>query len=175
MNRSWTVLAAWSVLLAGGCGATDLKPYTSREGGGFTILLPAGQMEETAPKPDQPIGTLILEQPNGTYEVAYQDVPAAAGETPEQLEHRLDEYRDRALENSRASQGELRGEKKITLAGRYPGREIVIELPPHQEWIRARIFLAEGRLYQVNASGKKGWVDSRDTEKVLDSFRVLPR
>ena len=51
----------------------------------------------------------------------------------------------------------------------------MIELPRHEEWIRARLYLVDGRLYRVHASGKKWWVDSRDTEKVLDSFRVLPR
>src|SRR5207248_4974465 len=137
MNRPCKFLVLWSVVLAGGCGTAALKECTS-ETGRFTIRLPGGQKEEIEPNPDQPIGTLILEQPDGTYQVAYQDVPDAAGETPEQLEHRLDDYRDEAVQNAKPSQGTLHGEKKITLAGRYPGREIVIviELPRHEEWIR---------------------------------------
>jgi hypothetical protein len=171
---TWKILVTGCLFAAGGCGPTGLPESTSEQGR-FAIRLPAGQKEVLEQTPDRPIGTLILEQPSGTYQVAYQDVPSAAGESPEQLEHRLAEYCKEAVENSRASQGTLRGEKNITLAGRYPGREIVIELPPHREWIRSRVYLVEGRLYQVNASGKKGWVDSPETQKVLDSFRVLRR
>jgi hypothetical protein len=150
-------------------------PYTSKTGGAFTILLPAGHLEETGAKPDQPIGSLTLEQPNGTFQVVYQEVPEAAGETPEQLEHRLDEYRDSVVQNTEGARGMLHGEKKVTLAGRYPGREVVVELPRQQEWVRSRFYFVGDRLYQVNASGKKWWVESREAEKVLDSFRVLPR
>jgi hypothetical protein len=173
MNRSSRILVGWLIVLTGGCGTKELKEYTSEQGR-FAIQLPGGQKEVVERTPDQPIGTLILEQPSGTYQVAYQEVPEAAVETAEQLERRLDEYRDTAVQQSKVSQGVLRSEKKITLAGRYPGREIVIELPPHEEWIRSRIYLADGRLYYVNATGKKWWVESRDTESVLDSFRLLP-
>jgi hypothetical protein len=174
MNRSCKILLMGWFLIVCGCGTPALKEYTSGKGR-FVIRLPAGQREEVEQSQERPIGTLTLEQPNGTYQVAYQDVPGAAGESPEQLEQRLDEYRDDQVANSKASQGRLRGEKKITLAGPYPGLEFVIEFPPREQWVRSRIYFVDGRLYQVNASGKKDWVDSRESEKVLDSFRVQPR
>lgn len=61
--------------------------------------------------------------------------------------------------------------KKIDLAGR-PGRDVKVELFGGRE-VRTRMYLANGRLYQVTAVGPKGYTTSSTAEKFFASFKFM--
>ena len=62
--------------------------------------------------------------------------------------------------------------KKITVGEKkYPGRDILLELPDGKLY-RARIVLAGTRLYQVVANGAAEFVKGKQTDEYIESFKV---
>jgi hypothetical protein len=156
-------------LLLGGCGP-DFTEYTSAEGR-FQVRVPGAprvSKQETSGG-----GTMFLatvEQPNGRYVVAWLDL-TKPDEGPPSVWDSLGNARDRAV---RSVGGALLSDNKITLGGKkYPGLDVTIELPGKEDLARDRMYLVNGRLYQVTATGRKWWVGSADTQKFLDSFRLV--
>jgi hypothetical protein len=84
------------------------------------------------------------------------------------LERRLDQARDGAVENSG---GKLRKEQLIELIDgdkRHPGRDLLID--KNGEVIaRIRIYVVERRLYQVMVLGNPS---AKDASTFMDSFRL---
>ncbi|MCI0700756.1 MAG: hypothetical protein L0241_06720 [Planctomycetia bacterium] len=55
--------------------------------------------------------------------------------------------------------------------GKYPGREFTLTLPDKNQY-RSRIYLVEGRLYQVIVVGSKDFVASLEARTFLYSFEL---
>ncbi|HZY85655.1 MAG TPA: hypothetical protein VFE78_12545 [Gemmataceae bacterium] len=155
-------------LLLGGCGP-NVPEYTSAEGR-FAVRVPGTPRvtKETGAGGDTILATVV--QPNGRYVVAYLDLKTEANENPAKARERLEKARDGAASQVR---GAVLADRPITLAGKYPGRDVTIELPGKEDLVRDRMYLVNGRLYQVTVTGRKWWVESADTGKFLDSFRLL--
>jgi hypothetical protein len=161
------LLPALALLLVG-CGP-NLTEYTSAEGR-FTVRVP-GTPRVTS-KEEGAGSTLFLatvERPSGRYVVAYQDLKAEPNEGAAKAQERLEKARDAA---TRSVGGTVLADRPITLAGKYPGRDVTFELPGKEDLTRDRMYLVNGRLFQVTATGRKWWVESADTQKFLDSFRL---
>jgi hypothetical protein len=149
-----------------GCGEAPLQEYTSEEGK-FRLKLPgAPEPDDSGAFPERVNKVRLLER-SGKYEVAWEDLKNAKGLSDDKL---LDDGCDLAL---KLVKGKLLRRKEITLAGKYPGRELIIGDPDGDYIVHDRMYLVGTRLYNVMASGPKWWVESSQSRKVLDSFEHL--
>ena len=74
---------------------------------------------------------------------------------------------------ARSVQGRVSSEKKISLGNtKYPGRDIVVTMGQPKGLMHNRIYLVDGRLYQVMVLGTKAFTESREARQVLDSFAL---
>jgi hypothetical protein len=160
------LLPALALLLLG-CGP-DLVEYTSEEGR-FAVRVPGTPRVSKKKTAAGETALATVEQPNGRYVVAYLDLQTEPGEGAAMAQERLEKARDGAVSGVG---GKVLADRPITLAGKYPGRDVTIELPGKDDLARDRMYLVNGRLYQVTATGRKWWVESADTRKFLDSFRL---
>ena len=67
--------------------------------------------------------------------------------------------------------GKLLSEKNIKL-GDTPGRETQIEVAGGKKLFRARVYLADQRMYQVVVFGTKKAATSKEADRFLDSFKL---
>jgi hypothetical protein len=164
LTKPLQVVLAFTALLPG-CGPR-LQEYVS-EKGGFRVRMPGEP--EPDPERDLPRGVkkVTLLQRSGSWSVAWEDLEATKGGSDDQ---RLNDACDGALKKLKAKEVRPR---EITLAGKYPGRELVAEWPDGKGITHDRMYLVGNRLYQVVASGPKWWVESSTSKKVLDSFALL--
>jgi hypothetical protein len=169
--NAWRLPAAGSLaLLAGllaGCGAGRFKEYTSAEGR-FRVLFPGTPKDAPDPDIPQEIKKVSLEERSGFYAVTYQDLAFPPGKTRDPDEQ-LDAACDRAVENLKAKRV---SQTAIRLAGKYPGRDLVAEWPGGNGLVHYRLYLVDGRLYQVIVNGSKWWAESADARRFLDSFAL---
>ena len=101
---------------------------------------------------------------DAVFVVSYTDYPEADLKKGA-VEKRLDHARDGAVASAG---GKLRSEQAIKLKG-HPGREIVVE-KGSEVLARMRIFLVNGRLYQVMVLGK---APADDVKSFLASFELI--
>jgi hypothetical protein len=161
------LIAAAVGWLASGCGGERLTEFRSKAGR-FRILLPGTPSTTSDPELPEVVRSIRLDQPSGSYVVAWEDVDMS--DRTLSADRRLDLACDKAVEKLK---GKALARKEITLAGEHPGRELVAATADGSKFIRDRMYLVEGRLYQVVASGPKWWVQSRTAERVFDSFELL--
>jgi hypothetical protein len=162
--RSLFALVLTFAALQPGCSA-PLEEYVSEEGK-FRISLPSQPLEEKGADLPAGLKKVSLAQQSGSYAVGWQDLPP--GETTP--DERLDQACDGALQSLKAKS---LSRKEITLASRYPGRELVMEWPDGKGIVHERMYLVDRRLYQVLVSGPKWWVESATSRKVIESFQVI--
>src|SRR5262249_21338343 len=108
---------------------------------------------------------------NGSYQVAYMDLPIPADESEEEQHMRLEAVRD-ALILQR--DGLMVKERKILLAGRDPGQDFFSNISKPHRVLRGRLYLVNRRRYQVVVVGTESWTSSEDATKFLDSFTLTP-
>jgi hypothetical protein len=162
------LLPALALLLVG-CGPS-FNEYTSTEGR-FTVRVPGTPQVTRKEIPGATVFMATVEQPSGRYVVGWMDIQPKPDEGEAPVWVSLGNARDSAV---RSVGGTLLFDHKITLGGKkYPGFDLLIELPGKEDRTRDRMYLVNGRLYQVIASGRKWWVESSDTQKFLDSFRLV--
>jgi hypothetical protein len=148
------LLTALSVVLVPGCEHQFREIYSAE--GRFKVQMPGKPVERTK--------LWILQEGGNAYAVSYCDLPMDATEL------QLDAVVDRVCGKSGRK---LIRSTETTLQQKYPGREVTAEVPGGT-MLRARIFIAGRRLYQVVVDGSKAWVNSVDREKFLDSFVITP-
>jgi hypothetical protein len=104
------------------------------------------------------------------YVLMYNDYPAALvrGNPAEAL---LDGAREGGL--AKVAGGKLKAEQKIQRGG-HPGRDLLIEVMGGRYFIRDRLYLVEGRLYQLIVAGPEEFVRGPDAGKFFDSFKLTP-
>jgi hypothetical protein len=163
------LLPALGLLLAAGCGPSFTE-YTSAEGR-FSVRVPATPHVTRQEIPGATVFLATVEQPAGRYVVGWMDIKTEPGEAVASEWVSLGNARDSAV---RSVHGSLLSDNKVALGDRkYPGLDLLIELPGKESLTRERMYLVNGRLYQVMVTGRKWWVESADTPKFLDSFRLV--
>jgi hypothetical protein len=152
-------------------GDADQLKEIKLEDGKVKVLLPAAPELMTQKLPNGvPVKMYLAKGTSALYIVAAMDLGETVNETEEKLQERLDNARDLTVHNAK---GKLVKETRIKLAGKYPGREVLIELPSAQGVARQRTYIAEGRMYQVIIVGCKEAVNAAGATKFLESLSVM--
>jgi hypothetical protein len=166
MTQWWTALVLVSGFFLADGGKLEMKEFSSKEGR-FKVLLSGTPKEISQTVRDMTVRMYVVAQKDGVYLVSYNDMPAIALRGgPDAI---LDGARDGAVGNLKAK---LTTSSKITLARKHPGREFSADLPDKKGSIRSRVYLVGDRMYQTQVIGTSSLVDSADTSKFLDSFKV---
>jgi hypothetical protein len=156
-------------------GARDRVEYAP-EGAGFKVSFKARPDEEHAQSRDgTTINMALLIEENGGYMMSYADASLIGpGETPERTQRRLDGARDGGLRGALGRvNAKLIKEEHVTLGKKkYPGREFWGELPGQRGLLKARIFIANARLYQLLVIGSKEFVEADETDIFLRSLEL---
>ena len=171
MKRLFLITLALPVLLgAAGEAGKDWKPFHSKEGG-YDVLVP-GIPLESIQIAKTGLGTLELKmllvelkKENAAFVVSFADFPEGAFKGADD-DKRLDFARNGAVTSAK---GRLKSEKKIAL-GKHSGRELLIE--NDRGAVRTRLYAVDTRLYQTVVSGSKAFVQSKEAERFLDSFKL---
>lgn len=110
----------------------------------------------------------ILELDGGKtgYALGHSDLPANP-ETEEATKNVLKGAQDGT---TKAIKGTVVSERDITL-GKYLGREFTLDLAGGNQY-RGRLFVIEGRLYQVLVVGSKEFVNGLEAKAFLYSFEL---
>ncbi|HYV38196.1 MAG TPA: hypothetical protein VE988_21095 [Gemmataceae bacterium] len=130
----------------------------------FRASFPANPKETSSQTGKVLVKGVMLDLNERAFAVLVSDIPGARHESEKMTESRLDSARD-----SITAKFKLEIEKKITIAVVLRGREILAS-NDNGIFVRSRIFLVNGRLYQVMVAGPRDFVTGADAEKFLDSF-----
>jgi hypothetical protein len=161
------------VLLLGAEDKPTLKEFTSRAGG-FSVRVP-GDMKETVKNVNAPGGKtevqrtyLYAPSPAAVYLILDRDMSALAKANDATIQTALENGRKAA---EKSLNGKLLSEKKVTL-GKYPGLEFQIESAKLGIY-RSRVYIADGRMYQVTVMGPKDFANSKTADEFLQSFKLV--
>ena len=156
-----------TTLLASGCGSKEFKEFTAPDGS-CKVMIPGGNPKSKTQEVAGVTKNMFLyEEKNGGYWLAYSDRSGAA-ESDAKI---LDDFRQSTLSSLNAT---LTSESKISLGEKkYSGREITANLPNDRGVVRARVFLANRRLYEMMIMGTSSWANSADATRFLDSLVLL--
>ena len=148
--------------------SVDLSPT----GGRFKVRFP-GKPEEKSQKAKTPLGELTVytatfaTSDGGVYLVSHVDYPPPAG-APAEHETLL----NGAREGLKGKDGKVVSEAPVPHApDKTAGRELVIDKGKVQ--LRYRIFIRDGRLFQVGTVGTGGFVSGKAATEFLDSFELV--
>ncbi len=171
MRRLLAVIALAAVAVG---GRADDKPawkeFTSKEGR-FKVLMPATPRQSDHDT-ESDFGKGVLHMNTARvgdmmYGANYCDFPPTVRDIP--IKAFLDASRDGAIANL---EGKLVSEKDVRL-GKYPGREIRIDVGAGRSLFRVRVFLVEQRLYQAVVFGTHEAATSKEADRFLDSFQLI--
>jgi hypothetical protein len=107
---------------------------------------------------------LIINKPNGSIIVWYQDSPGITDPEPT-----LQAARDSVV---RTAGGEVSFEKNITKQT-HPGRYFIVSIPEKDGEFRVAYFFANRRFYQIMAVGTKDFTRSEATNKMFQSAKFF--
>jgi hypothetical protein len=143
------------------------QAFTSREGR-FSVLFPGKPVHSEVRQPNETPGHVygVTTRPAGGLFVGYYEYPVVPN-VRRDVTRELDGARDGAIRNI---QGTLESEKKISLNGNQ-GHEFVASTPMGVR-LRARFYFVGNRLYTVLVTGNREEVDSPNTAKFLESFKL---
>ena len=110
----------------------------------------------------------LAEHKHGLFMLSYADI-APAGEDTDMLQKRLDEARTGVVNKLSMK---VNREAPVTLENKYPGREVEGELPDKTA-TRIRLFMVNGRLYQLWLVGTPTWIVSAEATRFLRSFELV--
>jgi len=162
MNRTTLALAIATILSASAVLAAEVKVQHAE----LKITLPEkptkdvkaiGGEDGTEPSRQH---RLIINKPNGTIIVWYQDTPGIADPAPA-----LQAARDSIV---RLAGGKVSDEKRLTLQ-EHPGRYFIVAIPEKDGEFRVAYYFAHGRTYQIMAVGTKDFTRSAGTNKMFES------
>jgi hypothetical protein len=137
----------------------------------FSVLLP-GKVQEKRENLNSEIGpveifTYSAKSKHHDYTVVYVDYPHFM--VKEQGAEEL--LNGASYGTVMDSHGKLMTENTIDLQGN-PGRELKI-VGPQKEYIRARLFLVNNRLYQIKVVSSISHTMDKDVEIMFDSFKLI--
>ena len=110
----------------------------------------------------------LAEHKHGVFMLSHADV-AASGEDQEALQKRIEDARTGVINKLNLK---VTKESSISLAGKYPGRELEGDLAD-KSFTRIRLFIVNGRLYQLWVVGTPAWAVSTEATRFLGSLELL--
>ncbi|MFT3882289.1 MAG: hypothetical protein QM703_21885 [Gemmatales bacterium] len=146
---------------------SSFTEFVSKEGR-FKASFPGKPKEQTQSALGMKFKMFLVEEKEGVFGVAYFDIPGGDPKA-NQVESILTNARKGMLQNMN---GTLIKEDRITLQGKYPGREIRADVPSKGAEMYCSIYLVNNRAYQVLILGKTEWLDSDKARKFLNSFAL---
>jgi len=160
-----------TILFAAAAGAQPAGVDVSPTGGRFKVRFP-GKPEEKSQKAKTPLGELTVytatfaTADGGVYLVSHVDYPAAAAGPAEH-----DTLFNGARDGLKGKDGKVVSDGPVPHApDKAAGREVVIDKGKVQ--LRYRMFIRDGRLFQVGAVGAGGFVTGKAATEFLDSFEL---
>jgi hypothetical protein len=163
------IALAVGLLSVAGCQGDvedDFQEFSSPEGG-FRVDMPGRPSPGTRRSRFGEWKEFVL--PVGReaeYLVAYLDLTDA--DAPDQV------LNDVVGVEATSMKGKVESETKVTLDGKYPGRDVRIPMPNRKGMVRSRVYVVGKRLYQVTVAGSVKFVDTASPGRFLDSFALLP-
>lgn len=142
--------------------------FVSKEGR-FKASFPGTPKEQIQSILGMKIKMFLVEENDGALGVAYIDLPSGINPKGPQIDEALTNARKGMLQNLKAT---LVKEDRITLLGKYPGREIKADVPSKGAEMYCSIYLVNSRVYQVLILGKQDWLNSDKARKFLNSFAL---
>jgi len=167
------VLFLGLVVVVGGC-QKPMEEFTSTEWK-FKAKFPGKPDTKQQAGPfNTKLNMFMTTARDGGFMIGVADMPIPEGESPAEVQARLDGSRDGAVSNIG---GTLQSSSAVTLQGKYPGREFTAKLPPPPKGpkegiVRAKIYLVGKRLYQIMVIGTTSFATSPSANEFLDSFQV---
>ncbi len=132
---------------------------------GFTVAMPGTAKEQTTESGGH---IYASEDDQNAYIVSYTDF-SDAKQTPANVQRMLDGARNGATSNG----GKLLSEKKITYEG-YPGRDLRLKTKGGN-FMRLRIFMANGKLYQVGVVTDPDKSEAPIVDQFINSFHFTAK
>ncbi len=160
------------VFLLGAEDKPTLKEFAPKDAG-FSVRVP-GDMREAVKKVKGPGGKDEVQRtytyapnPSTVYLILDREMPALAKANAATIQTALENGRKAA---EKSLNGKLLNEKKLSL-GKYRGLEFQIESAKLGVY-RSRVFIVDGRMYQVTVMGPKDAATSRTADEYLESFKL---
>ena len=168
------VLLMITLFIGIGCGPRfEWKPFESDDGW-FGIEFPGRPRKEKMPTPS-PLGTIDIHMYSitlnkGAYAVGYFDFPAA-----DQVDMESGTFIESMARGSYTNIGTGNFTKKSINFEGYPGLETEGEI--RQGSIsgiaRIRYYVVQGRVFLLQVLGERSFVNSENTAKFFNSFRLI--
>ena len=172
--KIFIVLFFAAILLTAGCSIGGRWEKYSSADGRFSVHMPG-----------EPIGNKVIidtdfgrtylyiymlnkKDDDFAYSVSYFDYPLGVLQE-KTIDRALDDARDGAVANIG---GVLVNESKISM-GKYPGREITVDVANGVAFVKIKLFLANKRLYQATVTTSKEKSTSNNLRRFLKSFEIL--
>jgi hypothetical protein len=160
------------LLLLGADDPPALKEFAPKDGG-FTVRAP-GDMKETVKTVKGPGGKDEVQRTytyapnaNTVYLILDREMPALARANAATVQMALENGR-KAAEKSLS--GKLIDSKDVKL-GEHQGLEFLID-SAKQGYYRSRIYIVNGRMYQVTIMAPKDVATSKTADEYLESFKL---
>ena len=177
---AWILAGIFIVTLSGGLALLNVsrpnwQEYRS-QAGRYSVLMP-GKPKEQTQSVNSAVGTLDMhiasyEDRSGAYLIMYTDYPADLVNL-DRADAMLDGGARGAVENVN---GNLIQQQDFPL-GNIPGREIEFNAPAQGAQpatrVKVRYFLVNNRMYQVMVVAQQSQGLPVDTQKYLDSFKLI--
>lgn len=169
------ILAACSVWALAGCSggepAAELKPYSSSLG--FKVMIPEPHEDTGAYLPPLKENSITFKSDKGSLRAGCseftddQEGLAAKQKLSSGPIAALDDVSRRLVDSV---QGKVSYQAPVKLHQRYDGRDIEGSTPEGR--FHMRIFLVNGKFYQVCATGDAGFISSNRSYNFLNSLEV---
>ena len=147
---------------------SSFTEFVSKEGK-FKASFPGTPKEQSQSALGIKFKMYMVEEADGVFGVAYFDLPAGTNPQGAQVDSILTNARKGMLQNMGAT---LVKEDRITLQGKYPGREVKADVPSKGGEMYCSIYLVNSRAYLVMILGKQDWLNSDKARKFLNSFAL---
>ena len=164
------LLLPLALLLAAGCSAQAFREFAP-PGGKFRVEMPGFPREETREVKTGKLKLYISDVNQGSYSVQWIDLPSARDEDAATQKRHLAQARDKGIENV---SGKLIKDEEIKLDGKYPGSDFTADVPSVNGQMHCRLYLVDGRLYQLIVVGRKAFVEGSGPVRFFESFRLQP-
>jgi hypothetical protein len=141
----------------------EFREFVSNEGR-FRVKFPGSPTTQTKGGFLYSIKTFSVESKDGSYAVTYVDLPSGASNA------NLDAACTGML---KAMGAKKKSEARISLDGKYPGREIHADIPDRVWEMYASFYIVNQRAYLVGVMGKSFWLKNDNARKFLNSFALI--